>query len=261
MVFLNIVNVKKIELKDNEIIIRCKDVKSILEDLLNEFGEEDNVELDESLKDEIIKYISEEKRVYHILKFKNFIEKYNIQIDASKFNLEEIFRNNNLTSIYNFLKFFKLDNEENMKSLIAKLRFYRDFENIIELYKIAEGEVKNEALKKAREILEDEINIFKKSPIEKIKSWIRREYSSIIDIIQYIEIIYKNDVEEEFKDLIDIFVKTIKEETENFENYLGKRLKRVIKLRLKKTDNEHIHREAKIFAKILNSPEFLIDLM
>jgi len=262
MVFLNMVKVKKIELKDDEIIIRCKNEKSIIEDLLNEFGYEDNVELDESLKDEIIKYISKEKRARHILKFKDFIEKYNIQIDTSRFDLEEIFRSNDLVSIYNFIKFFKLDNDENIKLLITRIRFYTDFEGIVKLYKVAEGEVKNEALKKAREILQDDINILREYPTEKIKNWIEREYSSIIeDILERIEIIYENNVKEEFEDLIDIFVKIIKQETDNFENDLGKRLKRVIKMRLKRSNDEYKHRQAKVFAKALNLPDFLIDLV
>jgi hypothetical protein len=263
MVFVNILKVKKIELKDDEIIIRCKNEKSIIEDLLNEYGYEGNVELDESLKEEIIKYISKEKRIYHILKFKDFIEKYNIQIDTSVFDLQEIFKNNNLMSIYNFIKFFKLLNEENIKSLIERIRFYRGFEGVVKLYKVAEEEViKNEALNKARELLQYEIDIFKESPEEKIRNWIEREYSSIIeDILDYIEVIYENDVKEEFKDLIDVFVKTIKQATSNLENDLGKRLKRAIKMRLKRSNHNYKIRQAKILAKTLNLPELLIDLV
>jgi hypothetical protein len=261
--FLNIVNVKKIELKDDEIIIRCKNEKTIIEDLLNEYGQDTNVEIDESLKDEIIKYISKEKRIYDILKFKDFIEKYNIQIDTSIFDLKEIFRQNNLTSIYNFIKFFKLDNEENIKSLIERIRLYGDFEAVIKLYKVAEEEViKNEALNKARELLQYDIDTFKESPENKINKWITREYSSIIeDILEKIEIIYENDVKEEFKDLIEDFANKIKFTTSNLENELGKRLKRAIKMRLKRSNDDYKIKQAKTLVKTLNLPELLIDLV
>jgi len=261
-VFLNVANVKKLEIKDNEIIIRCENKKYIIEDLLNEYKYGHRMELDLSLKDEIIDYIFKEKRASDILKFKDFIEKYNIQIDTSRFDLEEIFRSNNLVSIYNFLKFFKLDNDENFKRLITRIRFYRDFEGIIKLYKVATDDIiRNEALKKAREVLEYDIAIFKESPDERIKVWITREYSSIIeDILEKIEIIYENDVKEEFKDLIDEFANKIKFTTSNLQDELGKRLKRTIKMRLRSND-DYKKRQAKTLVRVLNLTDFLIDLV
>jgi hypothetical protein len=262
-VFLNIANVKKLEIKDNEIIIRCENKKYILEDLLNEYKYGDRMELDLSLKDEIIDYIFKEKRASEILKFKDFIEKYNIQIDTSKFNLEEIFRSDDLVSIYNFIKFFKLDNDENIKRLITRIRFYRDFEGIIKLYKVAKDDIiKNEALKKAREALEYDIAVFKESPDERIKVWITREYSSIIeDILEKIEIIYENDVKEEFKDLIDEFANKIKFTTSNLQDELGKRLKKAIKMRLKRSNDDYKRRQAKTLVRVLNLTDFLIDFV
>jgi hypothetical protein len=261
-VFLNIANVKKLEIKDNEIIIRCENKKYILEDLLNEYKYGDRMELDLSLKDEIIDYIFKEKRASEILKFKDFIEKYNIQIDTSKFNLEEIFRNNTLVSIYNFIKFFKLDNDENIKRLITRIRFYRDFEGIIKLYKVANDEIiKNEALKKAREMLQYQISIFKESPEESIRNWIERVYSSTIeDILDFIEKIYENEAKEEFKDLIDEFANKIKFTTSNLQDDLGKRLKRAIKMRLR-SDDEYKKRQAKTLVRVLNLTDFLIDFV
>jgi hypothetical protein len=260
--FINIEDIKKVELNDNEIIIKCDAKKPIIEDLLDEYSYEHKPELDFSLKDKIINYISKEKRIFNILKFKDFIEEYNIQIDTSIFNLEEIFGSNDLVSIYNFLKFFKLDSDENIKKLITRIRFYRDFKSIIKLYKVAEGEVKNEALKKAREILESDISIFKESPDEKIYLWITRGYSSIIeDILDKIEIIYENGVKEEFKDLIDDFANKIKFTTSNLQDELGMRLKRTIKMRLKRSNDNYKRKQAKTFVRVLNLTDFLIDFV